>query len=56
MEDAFDVGPARDQEGGSFSFTAAMLNETAQEFVRPDARLQALVPFEPWNAEVLLSI
>ena len=40
----------------TFSFTAAMLNETAQEFVRPDARLQALVPFEPWNAEVLLSI
>ncbi|MEY4966339.1 MAG: hypothetical protein RL274_1922 [Pseudomonadota bacterium] len=38
----------------TFSFTAAMLNEKAQSFVRPDARLQALVPFNPWNAEVLL--
>jgi hypothetical protein len=38
----------------TFSFTAAMLNEKAQTFVRPEARLQALVPFDPWNAEVLL--
>jgi hypothetical protein len=37
----------------SFSFTAAMLNE-AGIFVRPDRAAQALVPFDPWNAEVLL--
>jgi hypothetical protein len=38
----------------SFSFTAAMLNENAKSFVRPDRTVQALVPFDPWNADVLL--
>jgi hypothetical protein len=38
----------------SFSFTAAMLNEKAKSFVRPDRAVQALVPFNPWNADVLL--
>ncbi|MES2472877.1 MAG: alpha-1,2-fucosyltransferase [Pseudomonadota bacterium] len=38
----------------SFSFTAAMLNENAKSFVRPDRAVQALVPFDPWNADVLL--
>lgn len=38
----------------TFSFTAAMLNEKAQSFIRPDRKLQALVPFDPWNADVLL--
>jgi hypothetical protein len=40
----------------SFSFTAAMLNEKARSLVRPDPTVQALVPFDPWNAEVLLPI
>lgn len=40
----------------TFSFTAAMLNEKALGFVRPDPRLQALAPFDPWNADVLLPI
>jgi hypothetical protein len=38
----------------TFSFTAAMLNATAQNFVRPDPDLHSLVPFEPWNAQMLL--
>lgn len=38
----------------TFSFTAAMLNEKAASFMRPDRTPQALVPFDPWNAEVLL--
>lgn len=38
----------------SFSFTAAMLNTGAQEFVRPDPDLRSLVPFEPWDAQILL--
>jgi len=38
----------------SFSFTAAMLNEKARGFVRPDRAVQALMPFDPWNADVLL--
>ena len=37
----------------TFSFTAAMLNEMGR-FVRPDRAAQALVPFDPWNADVLL--
>ncbi len=39
----------------SFSFTAAMLNQKAKGFVRPDRAVQALVPFDPWNADVLLA-
>ena len=38
----------------SFSFTAAMLNRTAQACVRPDPDLRSLVRFDPWNADVLL--
>lgn len=38
----------------SFSFTAAMLNDRARKFVRPDRAVQGLVPFDPWNADVLL--
>jgi hypothetical protein len=38
----------------TFSFTAAMLNEKAGSFMRPDRASQALVPFDPWNADVLL--
>lgn len=37
----------------SFSFTAAMLNE-AGNFLRPDRAAARLVPFDPWNADVLL--
>lgn len=40
----------------TFSFTAAMLNQKAQAFVRPERAVQALVPFDPWNADVLLPI
>lgn len=38
----------------TFSLTAAMLNERAQGFVRPDPHQKALVAFEPWNTEPLL--
>lgn len=38
----------------TFSFTAAMLNTTAQSFVRPDPDLRTLVPFAPWDAQMLL--
>jgi hypothetical protein len=38
----------------SFSFMAAMLNEKAIGFARPCAEQEALVPFDPWDAPVLL--
>ena len=38
----------------SFSFTATMLNETARVFVRPDPLARRLVPYDPWDAPVLL--
>lgn len=38
----------------TFSFVAAMLNERALCFVRPDSGAQQLVTFDPWNADVLL--
>jgi len=38
----------------SFSFFAAMLNERARHFARPDLDTGGLVPFDPWNAPVLL--
>jgi hypothetical protein len=38
----------------TFSFTAAMVNETASLFVRPDLKRGALVPFDPWDSEPLL--
>jgi hypothetical protein len=37
----------------TFSFTAAMLNERAESFLRPNPNLRELVPFDPWAAEVL---
>lgn len=36
----------------SFSFTAAMLNERARSFVRPDADRRVLVAFDPWLSPV----
>jgi FkbM family methyltransferase len=38
----------------TFSFTAAMLNERAKSFMRPDPGLRELVPFDPWASPVLL--
>ena len=38
----------------SFSFAAAMLNRRGTIFLRPDADLEKLIPFAPWNSEVLL--
>jgi hypothetical protein len=38
----------------TFSFMATMLNSRAARFVRPDLDAQALVPYEPWNARLLL--
>lgn len=38
----------------SFSFFATMLNERARHFVRPDLDAGQLVPFDPWDAPVLL--
>lgn len=38
----------------SFSFAAAMLNETANTFMRPDLAQRKLIAFDPWDAEPLL--
>jgi len=38
----------------SFSFAASLLNKTAQSFARPCLTEQRLIPYEPWNAPVLL--
>jgi hypothetical protein len=38
----------------SFSFMAAMLNDRARIFVRPTLEDRRLVPFDPWDAPVLL--
>jgi hypothetical protein len=40
----------------TFSFSAAMMNERCQEFLRPDPARSSLVPFDPWNAEPLLML
>ncbi len=37
----------------SFSFTAAMLNEWARSFLRPEPNLRKLVAFDPWASELL---
>ena len=37
----------------SFSFAAAMLNETAAAFLRPRLGLGKLIPFDPYDAEVI---
>jgi tetratricopeptide (TPR) repeat protein len=39
----------------SFSMCAAMLNERARSYMRPAPNEHRLVPFDPWNAEVLLN-
>ena len=38
----------------SFSFVAAMLNERAVAFARPDQQVRGLVAFDPWAAPVTL--
>lgn len=38
----------------SFSFAACMLNEVGKIFVRPHLPSQKLIPFNPWNSDVLL--
>lgn len=38
----------------TFSFAAAMLNARARAFVRPDRGQGGLVPFDPWDAPVLI--
>lgn len=39
----------------TFSFTAAMLNETGN-FYRPDFEQKKMVSFDPWNAEPVLKV
>ncbi|RZI81731.1 MAG: FkbM family methyltransferase [Rubrivivax sp.] len=39
----------------SFSYTAAMINDTAQGFYRPDPAQQGMREFDPWNDAVTLS-
>ncbi|MGC2856233.1 glycosyltransferase [Novispirillum sp. DQ9] len=38
----------------TFSFTAAMLNQTAKSFYRPDRGSQGLKEFSPWSSSVLV--
>jgi hypothetical protein len=38
----------------SFSFTAAMLNDNASIFLRPNPDADNFIPFDPWNSDVLL--
>lgn len=38
----------------TFSMAAAMLNEDARAFVRPEPDLRRLVPFDPWDADTML--
>lgn len=37
----------------SFSFAACMLNERAKIFSRPHLYAKKLIPFDPWNSEVI---
>lgn len=37
----------------TFSIVASMLNVRARTFMRPDRTAQKLVPFDPWNTDVL---
>jgi len=39
----------------SFSYTAAMINDTAQGFYRPDPALQGMREFDPWNDSVTVA-
>lgn len=38
----------------SYSFAASMLNEQGKQFVRPHLPTKKLIPYNPWNSEVLL--
>ncbi len=38
----------------SFSFVAGLLNEHAQDFMRPDLAKGRLVAYDPWDSDVLL--
>ena len=38
----------------TFSFVSGLLNRTARRFMRPDRRRSMLVPYDPWNADVLI--
>jgi hypothetical protein len=38
----------------TFSFFAGMLNSRAKMFMRPDPKVGAMRPFDPWDAPVLL--
>lgn len=38
----------------SFSFAASMLNENGNSFYRPVYKAKSLVPYNPWNSQVLL--
>jgi hypothetical protein len=37
----------------TFSFAASMLSDRGKSFFRPHIPTQKLIPFDPWNAEVL---
>ena len=39
----------------TFSVAAAMLNESARGFQRPDPIARQLIPFDPWDADTMLS-
>jgi hypothetical protein len=38
----------------SFSVTAAMVNERGRMFLRPDRSAAGLIPFDPWNTQIVL--
>ncbi|MDG1373278.1 MAG: FkbM family methyltransferase [Paracoccaceae bacterium] len=38
----------------SFSFAATMLNQRADEFMRPDLAVKKLTPYDPWSSQPLL--
>ena len=40
----------------TFSFTAAMLNETCHEFLRPDFEQKKMVHFDPWDSKPTLDV
>lgn len=40
----------------TFSFTAAMLNETGSVFLRPDFGQKKMIPFDPWDSKPSLDI
>lgn len=40
----------------TFSFTAAMLNETGTLFLRPDFGQKKMIPFDPWNSQPTLDV